>query len=128
MKNEVFFEVTPTVAELVKYSKNTFYAIKVIFANQMYDICTSMGEDWDKVKEIITTDQAQPIGATHLDPIFGLNRGFGGKCLPKDTMALKVLADNLGVRYQLLEAIQEDNANLRSILTGKPSDVDTNDD
>ncbi len=128
MKNEAFFQVTPTVAELVKYSKNTFYAIKVIFANQMYDICTAMGEDWDEVREIITTDQAQPIGPTHLNPIFGLNRGFGGKCLPKDTMALKVLADNLGVKYRLLEAIQEDNANLRSILTGKPSDVDTNDD
>ncbi|MEL0190460.1 MAG: hypothetical protein VW878_06515, partial [Candidatus Poseidoniales archaeon] len=96
MKREVFFHVTPTVAELVKYSKNTFYAIKVIFANQMYDICSEMGEDWYKVRDIITSEQAQPIGPTHLDPIFGLHRGFGGKCLPKDTMALGVLADNLG--------------------------------
>ena len=31
-----------------------------------------------------------------LDPIFGLHRGFGGKCA-KDTMALGVLADNLGI-------------------------------
>ena len=128
MKREVFFHVTPTVAELVKYSKNTFYAIKVIFANQMYDICSEMGEDWYKVRDIITSEQAQPIGPTHLDPIFGLHRGFGGKCLPKDTMALGVLADNLGIRYNLLEAIQEDNAILRSILTGKPSDVETGDD
>ena len=128
MKNETFFHVTPTVAELVKYSKNTFYAIKVIFANQMYDICREMGEDWYKVREIITSEQSQPIGHTHLDPIFGLSRGFGGKCLPKDTKALGVLAKELGVAYRLLDAIQEDNTNLRRILTGKLSDVETNDD
>jgi len=128
MKNETFFHVSPTAAELVKYSKNTFYAIKVIFANQMYDICSEMGEDWYKVREIITTEQSQPIGPTHLDPIFGLHRGFGGKCLPKDTMALGVLAKNLGIGYNLLDAIQEDNARLRSMLTGKPSDVETKDD
>ena len=128
MKSDKFFLVPPTVAELVKYSKNTFYAIKVIFANMMYDICSEMGADWNQIKEIITTEQSQPIGPTHLDPIFGLTRGFGGKCLPKDTMALGVLARNLGVNYNLLDAIQEDNEGLRGILTGKPSDVETNDD
>ena len=113
---------------MVKYSKNTFYALKVIFANQMYDICQGLNADWYKVSEIITAPQAQPIGPSHLDPIFGLNRGFGGKCLPKDSNALRVLADNLGVKYDWMEAIQADNARLRSVLTGKPSDVTTNDD
>ena len=122
------FQVTPTQAELVKYTKNTFYAVKVIFANQMYDICEALGEDWAAVREIITAEQAQPIGPSHLDPIFGLNRGFGGKCLPKDSMALKVLAEELGVKYDLMEALQTDNAKLRGTLTGKPSDVETQDD
>ena len=94
----------------------------------MYDICEALGEDWAAVREIITAEQAQPIGPSHLDPIFGLNRGFGGKCLPKDSMALKVLADELGVKYDLMEALQSDNAQLRDILTGKPSDVETQDD
>ena len=39
LRNQNLFHVTPTQAELVKYTKNTFYAMKVIFANQMYDIC-----------------------------------------------------------------------------------------
>ena len=122
------FQVTPTQAELVKYTKNSFYAAKVIFANQMYDICQGMGEDWYQIRDIITAEQAQPIGPSHLDPIFGLNRGFGGKCLPKDTLALGVLAEGLGIKYDLMDALQTDNQRLRGVLTGKESDVVTLDD
>ena len=128
LRRENLFHVTPTQAELVKYTKNTFYALKVIFANQMYDICQGMGEDWNSIREMITTEQAQPIGPSHLDPIFGLHRGFGGKCLPKDSMALGVLAESLDCKYDFMDALQTDNAKLRGILTGKPSDVVTNDD
>ena len=128
LKQDVTFHVSPTQAELVKYTKNTFYALKVIFANQLYDICEKMNEDWYAVRDIITAEQAQPIGPSHLDPIFGLNRGFGGKCLPKDSAALSSLADDLGVKYELMDALQQDNARLRSVLTGKESDVDTLDD
>ncbi len=126
-KNQTFM-VSPTQAELVKYTKNTFFALKVIYANQLFDICEAMGEDWYKIRDIVTTEQEQQIGPTHLDPIFGLYRGFGGKCLPKDSLALAVLADELGVKYEIMDAIQEDNARLRGILTGKPSDVASNDD
>ena len=79
----------------------------MIFANQMYDICMGLNADWYKVKEIITSDQAQPIGDSHLDPIFGLMR-IWRKCLPKDSNALRVLADELGVKYDWMEAIQSD--------------------
>ena len=128
LRRKQLFQVTPTQAELVKYTKNTFYALKVIFANQMYDICEAMGQDWYAIRDIITAEQAQPIGPSHLDPIFGLRRGFGGKCLPKDSLALGVLADELGVKYNIMDAMQDDNKTLRDILTGKPSDVVTNDD
>ena len=72
--------------------------------------------------------QSSPIGPSHLDPIFGLRRGFGGKCLPKDSSALGVLAEQLGVKYAIMDAMQADNDALRGMLTGKPSDVITNDD
>ena len=111
-----------------EYSKNTFYALKVIFANQMFDICDEMGEDWYGIKDVITAEQSQPIGESHLDPIFGLNRGFGGKCLPKDTLALTALADRLGVKYEILDSLFSDNQRLRRVLTGKESDVATLDD
>jgi UDPglucose 6-dehydrogenase len=128
LRREQVFQVTPTQAELVKYTKNTFYALKVTFANQLYDICEGLGEDWYTIRDIITAEQAQPIGPSHLDPIFGLRRGFGGKCLPKDSLALGVLAASLGVKYDIMDAMQQDNERLRALLTGKPSDVVTNDD
>ena len=122
------FHTTSTEAEMVKYTKNNFYAMKVIFANQMHDICQNLGIEWNAISEIITTPQDQPIGDSHLEPIMGLMRGFGGKCLPKDTLALKELAQSLDVKYSLLDAIQSDNQRLRNIATGKPSDVVTEDD
>ena len=128
LRRENLFHVTPTQAELVKYTKNTFYAMKVIFANQMYDICQAMGQDWYTIRDMITAEQAQPIGPSHLDPIFGLNRGFGGRCLPKDSQALGVLAESLDCKYEFMDALQIDNSKLRNVLTGKPSDVITNDD
>jgi len=122
------FHVSSTEAEMVKYTKNNFYALKVIFANQMHDICNAMDIDWSIIRNIITTPQDQPIGDSHLEPMMGLNRGFGGKCLPKDTLALRELARSLGVDYDILDAIQSDNAALRNITTGKSSDVATEDD
>ncbi len=102
--------------------------MKVIFANQIYDICEKLNVDYDTVKRIITAPQDQIIGDSHLEPIMGLRRGFGGKCLPKDTLALQKLADDLEIGYELLDAIQSDNSRLRKIVTGKPSDVETEDD
>ena len=113
---------------MVKYTKNNYYALKVIFANQIYDICQKMEVDYDIIKTIITTPQDQMIGDSHLEPIMGLRRGFGGKCLPKDTLALQHLAQSLGVEYSFLQSMQDDNERLREIETGKMSDVATEDD
>ena len=123
-----FFITSSTEAEMVKYTKNNFYALKVIFANQMHDICEAMGIEWSVIREIITTPQDQPIGDSHLEPLMGLNRGFGSKCLPKDTLALRELARKLKVDYDLLDAMQSDNSALRNVATGKTSDVETEDD
>lgn len=128
MRNEQLFHVTPTEAELVKYTKNTFNALKVIFANQIYDLSQKLEADYQVIKKIITTNHPQKIGEQHLEPMFGANRGFGGKCLPKDTLALLKLAESLGVKYHLLDALQIDNEFLRKISTGLPSMIDTNDD
>ena len=113
LRNDACFHVTPTQAELVKYAKNTFYAMKVIFANQFHDLSEEFGEDWNIIKDIITHPQEQPIGSSHLDAISGERRGFGGYCIPKDVLALVTEMDRLGLDYELLKAVLNDNARLR---------------
>jgi len=113
MRTDACFHISPTQAELVKYAKNTFYAMKVIFGNQFYDLSEKLGEDWSVVKEIITSSQENPIGPSHLDAPVREERGFGGVCLPKDTLALVAELDRLGIGYEILEAVLKDNARLR---------------
>ena len=125
------FHVQPTVAELVKYTKNNFFSFKVVFANMIYDICKGMGledEDFHEMMAIVSSPHSQPIGPTHLNPIMGLRRGFGGKCFPKDTLALQRLAEQLGVAYEMMAGMQTDNTRLREMPTGEESDVIAEDD
>ena len=48
--------------------------------------------------------------------------------LTKRYLGLTELARGLNVDYDILDAMQSDNAALRSIPTGRPSDVITEDD
>ena len=114
VNSDNFFHVTPTQAELVKYAKNSFYAMKVIFANQFHDLSEAMGEDWSVVKDIITTPQEQIIGPSHLNSPSEVQRGYGGECLPKDTLALSSKLESMGIRYNLIEAIIRDNEELNN--------------
>jgi UDPglucose 6-dehydrogenase len=112
IRNGGLFHVTPTQAELVKYAKNMFYAMKVIFGNQFQDYSERLGEDWSVVKEIITSPQEQQIGPSHLNSKSDGLRGFGGECLPKDTLALVRELERLGLDYELLKSIINDNRRL----------------
>ena len=108
-----FFHVSPTQAEMVKYAKNSFFSMKVIFGNQFQEYAESFGEDWGVIKKIITSEQEQQIGPSHLDLIGDVASGFGGDCLPKDTLALVVDLEQRGLDYDLLKAVLSDNLRLK---------------
>jgi UDPglucose 6-dehydrogenase len=99
-------------AEMVKYYGNTWFSTKVVFANQMYDMCQALGVDYDAVKESASADKR--IGPSHLDIWHGGFRGYGGKCLPKDTRALIQLGDSVGAEMKLLKAVEHINTALVS--------------
>lgn len=99
-----------TEAEMVKYFGNTWFSVKVIFANQMYDVCKKLGINYDQVKEAAAADKR--IGRTHLDVFHKGYRGYGGKCLPKDTRSLIRFADALGVSLDLLKTAEAINNKL----------------
>lgn len=106
-----FERVMPaTEAEMVKYFGNTWFAVKVVFANQMYDVCDKLGLDYDVVRDGAAADKR--IGRSHLEIFHKGARGYGGKCLPKDTRALIQLGERLGLSLDLLKTTDTLNTKL----------------
>ncbi len=106
-----------TEAEMVKFFGNTYLATRVIFANQMYDVCEKLGVNYDNVREAVSRDAR--IGGSHLDVLCDDYRGYGGiglqnsACFPKDMKAFIQFADSIGVDLQLHKKADELNEKLR---------------
>lgn len=94
---------------MVKYTANSFLALKVSFFNQIFDICEKTGMDYEIVRHIVSQDTR--IGAGHtIVPGPDDSRGFGGACFPKDTEALVHWTDTIEAKITLVEsAIQYNN-------------------
>jgi len=106
-----FERIVPAkVAEMIKYYNNTWFSTKVIFANQVYDVCEKMNVDYDLVRECAAADKR--VGPSHLDVFHKGFRGYGGKCLPKDTRAFIQLGDRLGADQKLLKVVEDINNEL----------------
>lgn len=103
--------------ELAKYMENVYFATKVTFVNEMYDIAKAMGISYDQAREIWLADPR--IGDYHTF-VFKDNRGFGGKCLPKDLASLVSQGKEIGVNVDLIESVQNKNNNIYSKMN-KPN-------
>lgn len=106
-----FNRIMPSAeAEMVKYFGNTWFSTKVVFANQMYDLCQKLGLSYESIMEAAAADKR--IGRTHLEIFHKNYRGYGGKCLPKDIKALIRFADENGVNLKLHKIVEEINNGL----------------
>jgi UDPglucose 6-dehydrogenase len=90
---------------------NCFLATKVIFANEMFEVCEKLGIKYEEVKKMVVADKRILDG--HLD-ITTLG-GFGGKCFPKDLLALRAMAKEKGVDTKILDAVWSKNLKVRKI-------------
>ena len=105
------FQTDTTTAEMVKYMANAFLSTKVIFGNEMFDICQTLGIKYEEVKAMVAADKR--IGPSHMDVT--TSRGFGGKCFPKDMVALIGRAKDLGLEPKLLETVWSLNKKVRKV-------------
>lgn len=106
-------------AEMAKYMTNAFFALKVTFANEIFDLCTSLDVEYDKVQEAVTADLR--IGDSHLNVNDGGYRGYGGKSLPKDTKALLELGERMQVPLRLLRTADRINDSFLPPSTQPPA-------
>jgi nucleotide sugar dehydrogenase len=103
------FTSDTSAAELSKYMANSFLATKVIFANEIYDLCQKLDINYEDVKEMVLADKR--IGDSHFDVT--KERGFGGKCFPKDLIAFLALFKSFDIDSSLLKTVHEKNNKIR---------------
>lgn len=100
-------------AEMTKYAANCFLATKISFMNEIARLCDIVGADVEEVRHGISTDSR--IGSQFLYP----GPGYGGSCFPKDVKALVYTARENGIRFKIVEAVEEVNKEQKKYIVNK---------
>jgi len=108
-----FVETDVETAELIKYASNAFLATKISFINEIANLCEKVGADVHLVAKGMGLDGR--IGPKFLHP----GPGYGGSCLPKDTMALAQIAKENGCEFELLKSVIRVNTKQRFVMIEK---------
>jgi len=104
-------------AELIKYSSNSFLAVKISFINEIANLCDLVGADVHVVARAMGLDKR--IGPKFLHP----GPGFGGSCFPKDTLALLHLARERDADIGVVEAAVKANEKQRALMFSRLKEV-----
>lgn len=102
-------------AEMIKYACNDFLALKISYMNDIANLCELVGANIEDVAKGMSYDER--IGANFLKA--GI--GYGGSCFPKDTKALKFLAEKAGYHLETVEAAVSVNTKQKTRLFQKAS-------
>ncbi len=105
-------ETTYETAEMIKYMNNCFFATKVSFMNEMYQIAKKCSVNWGQVVDGFVADGR--VGHSHLNvPGHDGKFGFGGSCFPKDIQAMINFGETIGIEMEVLSAVWRKNLEVR---------------
>jgi UDPglucose 6-dehydrogenase len=100
-------------SELAKYASNAFLAMKITFINEIAELCEAVGADVQQVSRGVGLDKRIGSKFLHAGP------GYGGSCLPKDTLALVHTAIDAKAPLKLVETIVAVNEARKKAMAGK---------
>jgi UDPglucose 6-dehydrogenase len=104
-------------AELTKYAANSFLATKIAFINEIADLAEKVGADVQEVARGIGLDNRIGLKFLHAGP------GFGGSCLPKDTMALIKTGQDNEAPLRIVETVVAVNDQRKRAMARKVANV-----
>ena len=91
-------------AEAIKIFYNTFISTKVALVNMIQDVAEKSGNiDVDVVTGALERSTYRILGPAYMKA----GMGDGGGCHPRDNIALRYMAEELGLGYDLFDAIME---------------------
>jgi UDPglucose 6-dehydrogenase len=100
-------------AEMTKYAANALLATRISFMNEIANLSEHVGADVDQVRRGIGYDRR--IGHHFLFP----GVGYGGSCFPKDVKAVIHTAYQHGMKFPLLNAVEDVNEAQKRLLVEK---------
>jgi UDPglucose 6-dehydrogenase len=98
---------------MTKYAANALLATRISFMNEIANLCERVGADVDQVRRGIGYDRR--IGHHFLFP----GVGYGGSCFPKDVKAVIHTAHEHGMKFPLLNAVEDVNGAQKRRLVEK---------
>lgn len=109
---EIYEVDSAEIAEMIKYGTNCFLATKVIFFNELYEICEASDINFNHVVGMMLLDKRIGKSHSHVPGPDG-NKGFGLSCFPKDLNALMAFAKEHDVDPMVLETVWTKNLLVR---------------
>lgn len=99
----IILQIKPIEAEIAKLALNSLALIKVVYAEQLYDVAEKYKCDYGNIYRIFSLDQN--INTRHLYAGKDGYRGANGKCLPKDAnfLANSSGSSNMGLLKLAIE-------------------------
>lgn len=91
-------------AEAIKIFYNTFISTKVALVNMIQDVAENNG---NINTDVVTTALARSTKRIISDAYLKAGMGDGGGCHPRDNIALRWMAQDLGLGYDLFDAIMK---------------------
>jgi len=103
MENDPRYEVgTWDECECIKVFYNTWISAKIGLVNMMQDVAQKLGNiDVDVVASALAQSTMRITGPQYMKP----GMGDGGACHPRDNIALRYMAQELNLGYDLFDAV-----------------------
>lgn len=103
MENDPRYEIgTWDECECIKVFYNTFISAKIGLVNMIQDVAEKQGHiNVDIVTNALAKSDQRIMGPSYMKA----GMGDGGACHPRDNIALRYMAQNLGLQYDIFDAI-----------------------